>query len=73
MAQGVVEQADSAMEEKDYLKAVDLYQQHLFVFPNDLEVQLKYADALLKLQRTPKHLENAMAIYNEILRQKPGR
>ena len=61
------------MEEKDYLKAVDLYQQHLFVFDNDQEVQLKYADALLKLQRTPKHLETALAIYNEILSQKPDR
>ena len=73
MGQGVVDQADSAMKEKDYLKAVDLYQQHLFVFENDQEVQLKYADALLKLQRTPKHLETALAIYNAILNQKPDR
>ena len=48
MAQGIVAQADAAEEKGDYANAVDLYQQHLLVFPDDQAVQLKYADALLK-------------------------
>ena len=73
MAQGVVEQADKAMEKNDVAVAVDLYQQHLLVVPEDREVQLKYADALLKLPRTMKHMENALGIYHEILNREPGR
>jgi tetratricopeptide (TPR) repeat protein len=73
MAQGVVEQAEKAMEEKRYAAALDLYQQHLLVVPDDQAVQLKYANVLLELQPTPKNQQTAMAIYNEILRRDPGR
>ena len=73
MAQGVVEQAEKAKEAKNYAAALDLYQQHLLVFPDDQAVQLEYANVLLELQPTPKHQQTAMAIYNEILRRDPGR
>ena len=45
MAQGVVQQADKAVEKGNYAEAAELYQQHLLVVPGDLAVQLKYADA----------------------------
>ena len=73
MAQGVVEQADRAVENKEFEKAVDFYQQHLLVFPNDKVVQEKYADILLKLQPTPKTQSTVLGIYLEILNKEPGR
>ena len=41
--------------------------------PDDVEVQLKYADAILKIERSPKRQQEALAIYEGILRQYPGR
>jgi tetratricopeptide (TPR) repeat protein len=73
MALGVVEQADKALERKDYAEAIALLEQHLAVFPGDQAVQLKYADALLKFQPTLKNQEHAMRIFNEILEREPGR
>ncbi len=72
MAKGVVDQADRALEEKEFDKAVDLFRQHLLVFPDDEAVKLKYADTILK-QPTPKHQADAMAIYNEVLNREPAR
>ena len=72
-ARGVIEQAEKAVEEKDYAGALELYRQHLLVFPDDQAVRLKYANALLKVQRTPKHQQEAMGIYSDIVRQEPGR
>ena len=74
MAKGVVEQADQAFEKQDYDQALDLYQQHLLVVPNDQIVQLKFADALLKRKPSTKgDQETAMAIFKEILTRDPGR
>ena len=73
MARSVVERAKQAEEKGDYGEAVVLYQQHLAVVTDDVEVKIKYADALIKWERTQKHQEDAMAIFDQILRQMPGR
>ncbi len=72
MSQGIVAQGDVAEEKGEYANAVDLYQQHLLVFPDDQTVQLKYADTLLKKMGkspTAKQQEEVLAIYNELLRR----
>jgi cellulose synthase operon protein C len=73
MAQGVVARADRAAEQGDFIKAVDLYSQHLAVVKNDVEVRLKLADTSLKIDRSQRRLQEALAIYEGILGQYPGR
>ena len=73
MARGVLEQAEQALEKKDYGEAVDLFEQHLLIVPDDQAVQLQYADALLKLSPSPKNQDRAMSIYGAILNREPGR
>lgn len=73
LAHGVVAQAEQAEKEGKYEQAIELYRQHLAVMPGDLEVQIKYADALLKGEKTSKRQEEALAIYDDLLRQFPVR
>lgn len=72
-ARGVVAQAEKAMQEGKYARAEELYKQHLAVVPGDIEVQIKYADALLKNEKSLKRQEEALAIFGEVLRRYPGR
>ncbi len=72
MAQSVVARAERAEKEKDYGKAVELYEQHLAVVQDDVDVQIKYAEALINWDKTQKHQEDAMAIFGQILRARPG-
>jgi cellulose synthase operon protein C len=73
LAKSVVEQADNALKEGDFTKAEKLYWEHLVLFPADIVVKLKYADALLKVAPLPKRQAEALQIYNEALTQNPGR
>ena len=49
----MAEQADSAAKEGDFPKAGRLYAEHLAVLPDDVEIQIKHADILLKGGRRP--------------------
>ena len=49
----MAEQADNAVKEGDFAKAERLYREHLVVFPDDVEIQIKYADVLLKADSSP--------------------
>ena len=73
LAKSVVEQADNALNEGDYVKAEKLYWEHLVLFPADIVVKLKYADAILKVAPLPKRQAEALQIYNEVLTSNPGR
>ena len=53
LAKSVAEQADNALNEGDFAKAEKLYWEHLVLFPADVDVKIKYADALLKGLRCP--------------------
>src|SRR4051812_48443045 len=48
MAQSVVAQAELAEKEGDFARAEGLYREHLAVVPDDMDIQVKYADAILK-------------------------
>jgi tetratricopeptide (TPR) repeat protein len=68
MARTVVAKADLAVQERRFADAENLYFQHLEVVPDDVDVQLKYADLLVK-EKTPKSQEKALEIFNAILTQ----
>lgn len=69
----VLARADRAVEQGDFVKAVELYTQYLAVVPNDVEVRLKLADASLKIDKLQKRRQDVLAIYESILNQYPGR
>ena len=71
MAHSMVAQAEQAEQTGDYVKAVELYLQHLGVVPDDNDVKIKYADALLKVADTPINQNEAMAIYAGVLNTQP--
>ena len=73
MARGVVARADRAVERGDFAAAAELYAQHLAILPNDAEVQIKYADSIIKIDRSPKRLQEALAVYEGVLNRFPGR
>ena len=73
LAKSVAEQADSAVKKGDFAKAEKLYWEHLMVFPDDVEIKIKYADALLKAAPVPRQQAEALQIYGGILTRNPGR
>ena len=73
LAKNVLAEADLAADKGDYAKAENLYWQHLEVFPNDVDVRIKYADAHLKVAKTFDRRSDALEIYGGILRRNPGR
>src|SRR5262249_17534482 len=73
MARGLLEQAARAEEQQDFTKAEGLYRESLAVVPADPEVQVKRADALLKVDPTPRGQDEAELIYNEVLVRMPAR
>ena len=48
LAKAVADKADDAVKKGDFAKAEKLYREHLMVVPDDVEIQIKYADTLLK-------------------------
>ena len=73
LARSVVEQADNALHKGNFSKAEKLYWEHLLVFPADVDVKIKYADALLKVASLPSRQREALQIYGGILTRSPGR
>ena len=43
------------------------------VFPDDVEIKIKYADALLKADPSPKRQDEALQVYAGILKGHAGR
>src|ERR1700733_12272422 len=43
-AKSVAAKADTAVADGDFAKAETLYREHLVVFPEDVEIKIKYAD-----------------------------
>jgi tetratricopeptide (TPR) repeat protein len=73
MAQAEVAKANLAEKDGDFAKAEKLYSEHLQVFPDDEDVQVKYADALLKVDKSPNRQMEAFDIYQDILTRDLGR
>lgn len=66
-------EADEAVEAGDLERAEELYQQHMRIFPDDLETQLKYVNVLLDRSKTPARIGQALGIYDQVLAREPGR
>ena len=73
LAKSMVEQADNALHEGDFVEAEKLYWEHLELFPADVDVKIKYADTLLKVAPLPRRQAEALQIYGEIMTRSPGR
>jgi tetratricopeptide (TPR) repeat protein len=73
MGRGVLEQAARAEAAQDFLKAEELYRQRLAVMPNDPDTLAKYANVLVKVDKTPRRREEALGIYETILKRPTGR
>jgi tetratricopeptide (TPR) repeat protein len=72
-AESVDKEADTAMAAGDFAKAERLYREHLVVFPDDVEIRIKYADALLKADPSIKRQDEALQIYASIQTRHVGR
>jgi cellulose synthase operon protein C len=73
LARSVAERADAAANDGEFEKAAKLYKEHLVVVPDDAEIQVKYADMLLKGTPSPQKQATALERYADVLRRFPGR
>jgi tetratricopeptide (TPR) repeat protein len=73
LARSVASDADIAAEKGEFEKAESLYEQHLNVIPDDVDIQIKYADILAKVAPSLSRQSEALQIYGDILRRFPGR
>ena len=65
--------AEAAAKKGDFAEAERLFREHLQVFPDDVEVQIKFADALLKVDsKSQARQSNALQIYNDVLTRDPS-
>ena len=72
LARSVAEEADAAAKEGKFERAAQLFGEHLAVVPDDVDVKIKYADALIKGSPSLKQQTAALSLYGEVLRQYPG-
>jgi cellulose synthase operon protein C len=72
-ARAEVQIADAAAAKGEFAKAQELYRLHLEVFPDDVDISIKYAGAILKANNLASPQGRAIGIYNRILRRMPGR
>ena len=66
-AKSTEEKADAAVRDGKFAKAEKLYRELLVVLPDDVDIKLKYADALLKADPSPRRQDDALQIYASIL------
>ena len=67
LAKKELKNADSATQKGDFARAETLYRQLLQHFPDDQELQIKYANVLLKISQSPDAQAAAAAIYSGVL------
>jgi len=68
-AQSRLKQAELAEKAGDFAEAEKLYGEFLAVFPANVDVRIKYANALLKVDKSPRRQNEAIQIYAEIVKQ----
>ena len=73
MARNRLAEAAEAEKSGDFVTAERLYSEHMQVLPSDPDVQVKYADALLKVDNSPRRQEEAIRAYNQVLTGDRGR
>jgi tetratricopeptide (TPR) repeat protein len=73
LGQKELAKAELAFKKRDFVEAERLFQEHLEVFPDDVEVQIKFADALLKVDsKSQARQSNALQLYDGILTRDPS-
>ncbi|WP_165250287.1 tetratricopeptide repeat protein [Paludisphaera soli] len=65
--------AEAAEKAGDLAKAEEAYLQHVMVFPQDQDAQVRYAGVLLARSKTPARMGQAIQIYRDVLGRDPGR
>jgi len=73
LAGGRIKEAELAIDKQDFVKAEAIFREYLQHFPTDLEIQIKYADALLKASKSLMAQSEAYQIYTNILTRASGR
>ena len=68
-----IREAELAVDKQDFVKAEAIYVEYLQHFPTDLEVQIKYANTLLKASKSLMAQSEAYGIYTHILTRASGR
>lgn len=68
-----IKEAELAVDKQDFVKAETIYLEYLQHFPTDLEIQIKYANTLLKASKSLMALSEAYQIYTNILTRASGR
>ena len=73
LGQKELAKAELALKKGDFVEAERLFREHLQVFPDDVEVQIKFADALLSVDsKSIARQSKALQVYNDILTRDPG-
>ena len=73
MARTELDKAALALEKRDFVKAQMLFREHLAVFPQDVEIEIKYVGALLETSKSLNAQAEAAQRYNNILKRDQGR
>ena len=73
MARTELDKAALALKKHDFVKAQMLFREHLAVFPDDVEIEIKYADALLESVQIAECKSRGFSNYNNILKRAQGR
>ena len=73
LADGRIKEAEGAIVKQDFVKAEAIFGEYLQHFPTDLEIQIKYANTLLKASKSLMAQSEAYQIYTNILKRASGR
>ena len=73
LAKKEFEKATLAFQEGDFARAEALFRDQRRAFPDDVKVQVKHADAIVKASRSPAAQAEADQIYTRILKRSVGR
>jgi predicted Zn-dependent protease len=73
LGQNEIRKAKSAIKKGDFATAEMQFRNYLQLFPDELEIQIEYADTLLKASNSPNAQNGAYQAYSNVLKQAQGR
>jgi tetratricopeptide (TPR) repeat protein len=73
LGQNEIRKAKSAIKKGEFATAEMQFRNYLQVFPDELEIQIEYADTLLKASNSPNAQYQAYQAYYNVLKQAQGR
>ncbi len=72
LGRSVLRQAERAEQAREFATAEKLYEEHAQIFPEDVDAELKRADAILKADPSSSRQNEALRIYSAIVGRYPG-